>query len=279
MESDSNGKQVVLITGCSSGGIGHALAREFASRGCLVVATARSLSSMPDLADDSSFFLQQLDVTSDDSVRHALSAVMEKFGRIDIVVNNAGVPCIGPLAEVPLSAVQQTFDTNVFGSMRLIQAVVPHMASRKKGKIVNVGSVTGLAPIPWGGAYTASKSALHAITDVLRLELRPFGINVINLVPGAVSSNIGNSSLSSYNRMPEWKLYKEFTAAIQARAVYSQGPKSTPATEFAKQTVDAVLKKNPPAWLTIGHQSMVMAIMYYVPILVRDFLIRKRFKC
>ncbi|GFP98106.1 NADPH-dependent 1-acyldihydroxyacetone phosphate reductase [Phtheirospermum japonicum] len=310
-------KQVVVITGCSVGGIGHALAREFAARGCLVVATARSLASVSDLQDDPGFFVQELDVSSDESVRHALSTVLERFGRIDVVVNNAGVQCVGPIAEVPLSAIEQTFNTNVFvqacvqigltlikyrslvykhseslllpsigfridphlGSLRLIQAVVPHMASRKKGKIVNVGSVTALAPVPWAGAYTASKAALHALSDTLRLELRHFGIDVINVVPGAIKSNIGNSALSNYSRMPEWELFKQFEEAIRARVSLSQSTKSTPSEEFAKKTVDAVLKERPPAWFSYGHQSLVMAIMYYLPLCIRDFIIRKRFKC
>ncbi|GER47595.1 NAD(P)-binding Rossmann-fold superfamily protein [Striga asiatica] len=305
-------KQVVVITGCSAGGIGHALAREFASRGCLVVATARSLASISDMQDDPRFFVQEMDVSSDESVRHALSTVLERFGRIDVVVNNAGVQCVGPIAEVPLSAIEQTFNTNVFGfeflfggpaavlcgsvnmnlehgsdlmvdaisgSLRLIQAVVPHMASRKKGKIVNFGSVTALAPLPWAGTYTASKAAIHTISDTLRLELRHFGIDVINVVPGAITSNIGNSALASYSQMPEWKLFKPFEEAIRVRATYSQGPKSTPSEEFAKKTVDAVLKESPPAWFSYGHLSTVMAILYHVPLFIRDFIIGKRFKC
>lgn len=272
-------KQVVIITGCSAGGIGHALALEFAARGCLVVATARSRASISDLQDDSRFFLHELDVSSDDSVRHALSTVLEKFGRIDIVVNNAGVQCVGPVAEVPLSMIQDTFNTNLFGSLRLIQAVVPHMASRKKGKIVNVGSVSVLAPVPWGGVYTASKAALHSLTDNLRLELQPFGIDVITLVPGAIRSNIAESALATYRRMPEWKLYKKFDEAIRARALISQTPKSTSAEEFAKKTVDAVLRENPRPWVSLGHQSTIMAVLYYVPLLVRDFIFRKKFIC
>lgn len=278
MESSYN-KQVVLITGCTTGGIGHALARSFAAEKCVVVATSRSRSSMADLEEDSRFFLQELDVLSDESVQNVLSNVLQEFGRIDVLVNNAGVQFVGPLAEIPLSAIQATFNTNVYGTMRLIQAVVPHMASRKKGKIVNVGSVSVLAPPPWAGAYTASKAALHALTDSLRLELRPFGIDVINVVPGAIRSNLGNSAAASYSRMPEWKLYKQFNEAIRARAYFSQGAKSTPSEEFAKKTVAAVLKRNPPSWFSYGHYSTIMAIMYHLPLFVKDFILRKAMKC
>ncbi|KAF8411520.1 hypothetical protein HHK36_004072 [Tetracentron sinense] len=270
---------VVLITGCTEGGIGHALARAFASEKCLVVATSRSLGSMRDLENDHRFSLQELDVLSEESIQKVVSNALDKFGRIDIVVNNAGVQCIGPLAEIPLSAIEHTFNTNVYGSLRLIQAVVPHMASKRKGKIVNVGSVSALAPGPWAGAYTASKAALHAFTDSLRLELSLFGIDVINVVPGAIKTNIGDAAIASYSRMPEWRLYKPFEGAIRARANFSQGLKSTPADEFAKKTVSAVLKKKPPAWFSYGYYTTVMPIVHMLPLFVRDFILRMAMKC
>ncbi|KAM7261634.1 hypothetical protein ACFE04_020711 [Oxalis oulophora] len=278
MECGNDEKAVVLITGCSEGGIGHALGREFAAKDCRVVATARSLKSMADLEHDPRFFLQELDVLSEESVKNVVTKVVDKFGKIDVLVNNAGVLCVAPLAEVPLSAVENSFNTNVFGTMRMVQAVVPHMVSRKQGKIVNIGSVTAMAPGPWAGVYTATKAAIHSLTDSLRLELRHFGINVINVVPGAVRSNIGNSATSAYNRMPEWKLYKPFEAAIQERANFSQKTKSTPADVFAKNTVAIVLKKNPPAWFSSGHYSTIMAILYHMPLFIKDFLMGKAMK-
>ncbi|CAL0327941.1 unnamed protein product [Lupinus luteus] len=285
---DSHDKPVVLITGCSHGGIGHALARAFASNNCLVVATSRSRSSMADMEKDERVILEELDVKSDESVREVIEHVIHKFGRIDVLVNNAGVQCVGPLSEIPLSQIQSTFDTNVFGSLRMVQAVVPHMATRKKGKIVNIGSVAALASGPWSGAYTSSKAALHALTDTLsfninmslhRMELSHFGIDVINVVPGAIKSNIGKAAIAGYNRMPEWKLFKPFEAAIRERAYLSQTSKSTPTDEFARNTVAVVLKKNPPAWFSYGQYSTAMAIMYHLPLSIRDFILKKALKC
>ncbi|KAJ0096844.1 hypothetical protein Patl1_27375 [Pistacia atlantica] len=194
-------KQTVLITGCSQGGIGHALAHEFASKGCIVVASSRSKRTMADLENDSRFFVQELDVVSDESVENVVANVIEKFGRIDILVNNAEVLCIGPLPSF-----HYQLSRCIRRAMRMIQAVVPHMAARKKGKIVNIGSIGAVSPAPWTSVYCASKSSLHSLTDTLRSELHPFGIHVTLVTLRAIKSNVANVAAGNYSRMPELKI-------------------------------------------------------------------------
>ncbi|KAJ4752853.1 NAD(P)-binding Rossmann-fold superfamily protein [Rhynchospora pubera] len=271
---------VVLITGCTDGGIGHALALEFARRGCSVVATSRAVESMKALQGvGPNIWLRALDVRSEANIRETVEGVVGELGRIDVLVNNAGVHLVAPLAEAPMDSFHTIFDTNVYGPMRLIQAVAPHMIQRRQGKIVNVGSVTALAPGPWAGVYSASKSALHALSDTLRLELRSFGISVTTVAPGAISSNLGHSSLQTYDKIADWKFYKEFESTIRARTDISQGPKSTPAHVFAKKMVASVLNKNPPRWFSYGRFSTILAILYYLPLSIRDYFYRLVFKC
>lgn len=275
---EQSDKIVVLITGCSEGGIGYALARAFASENCLVVATSRSIGSMRSLERDSRFYLLELDIVSEESAMKAVSDVMARFGRVDVLINNAGIQSVGPLAELPMSIINNIMDTNFYGALRMVQMVVPDMIARRKGKIVNIGSVSGLLSTPFSGAYCASKAALHAATDSLRLELGPFGIQVICVAPGAIRSNIGNNSLATYSRMQEWKLFKSFESAIRARATFFQRTKATPAEDFAKKTVAVILKKNPPAFFSYGRFTTVTVILSYLPIWVRDCIFRKMLK-
>src|SRR5512142_312010 len=150
---------VALITGCSSG-IGRALAHEFDRNGYRTFATARRIETLADLEGKNMERLQ-LDVTDLDSVQAAVDQTVARAGRIDIVVNNAGYILAGPLAEVPIDEFKRLFDTNVAGALAVVRAAFPHMASAGSGRVVNIGSIVGVLPTPFAGAYCASKSALH----------------------------------------------------------------------------------------------------------------------
>jgi NAD(P)-dependent dehydrogenase (short-subunit alcohol dehydrogenase family) len=174
----------VLITGCSTG-IGRATAQLLAARGWHVFATARQLDSMADLAPGAITPLV-LDVTDEASCREAVESVLQQAGRIDALVNNAGYGHTGPLEEIPLEDVRAQFEVNTFAPLRLAQLVIPAMRAQGGGRIVNVSSVMGRVTIPFLGLYNASKFALEAMSDALRIELAPWGIRVILVEPGSV---------------------------------------------------------------------------------------------
>ena len=186
---------VALVTGASSG-IGHATALALAARGITVVAAARRLAPLEDLALEASgiIYPMQMDVTDEKSVV-ALPARLEALGlSVDVLVNNAGYACVGPAEEVSIDEVRKQFETNVFGALAVIQAVLPAMREARRGRIVNVSSVAGLIGLPFLGVYCASKFALEGLSDALRLELAPFGIAVALVEPAAIASDFAATS-------------------------------------------------------------------------------------
>eukprot|EP00850_Spirogloea_muscicola_P023817 SM000391S15182 [mRNA] locus=s391:29087:31377:+ [translate_table: standard] len=269
-------RPVVLVTGCSAGGIGHALCAALLAAGCRVFASARRLAAMEGLQELGAE-LVTLDVTVQvvgvnlclqDSVTRCVAEVIAKAGHVDILINNAGISAVGPVAEIPLETVRNTFETN--GTLRTIQEVVPHMVKQGHGKIVNVGSIVGFVSTPWGGIYSASKSAVHALTDSLRMELLPFNIHVTLVAPGAIRSNIASNGAARDGSMT-FTLYAPYQKAIDSRRGASQTKKSTPANIFADKVVTEILKPHPPARLVLGHLSTVAYILWLLPTWLRDY--------
>ncbi|KAJ3024196.1 hypothetical protein HKX48_004469 [Thoreauomyces humboldtii] len=203
-----------LITGSSKGGIGHALALRFQKAGFRVFATARRLEAMDDLraAGIETFVL---DVTSDESVAAAVKHVEEVSGSLSVLVNNAGMPFPFPALDIPLDEVRRMFETNLFGVMRMNSAF-QHLLVAGKGTIVHIGSVAGYMPFLLGAAYNASKAALHSYANTLRYEVAPFGIQVMTVVTGAVSSNITSQAIYRSER-PAHSLYARVLDTIVER--------------------------------------------------------------
>ena len=191
---------VVVITGCSSG-FGLATALAFARRGDRVYATMRDLRRGGDLltgAEAGGLRVEPLalDVTDDDSVAGAVGRVTEAEGRIDVLVNNAGVAHLGAVEGLPDASAREVFETNLFGPVRLVRAVLPGMRERREGAIVNVSSVAGRLPgSPGNWAYSASKHALGSLSDSLAQEVRPFGIRVVCIEPGFFATNVVRGSV------------------------------------------------------------------------------------
>ena len=188
----------VLITGCSSG-IGHATAERLRADGRLVYATARRPESISDLAELGCRTLA-LDVTDEDSMNTAVAVVTEAEGHVDVLINNAGYSQSGAVESVPLDDVRAQFETNVFGLIRMCQLVLPGMRAAGGGRIVNIGSMGGRLTFPGGGHYHATKYALEAISDALRFEVRGFGVDVILIEPGLITTGFGDVASGSVDR-------------------------------------------------------------------------------
>lgn len=252
-----------LITGCSTG-IGRAVAEEGLRRGWRVVATARDPADVADLADDRCLTLA-LDVTDAANVEAAVASAIDWSGGIDLLVNNAGYGLIGPVAEVELDELRRQLETNVVGAVAMIRAVVPGMAARRRGCIVNVGSVSGRLATPYGGAYSASKAALHLLSDALRAEVAPFGIHVMVVQAGAVATRFADTAATGLERYrAAGSLYRDRVAGIERRAAMSRNL-AMPAPAFATRLWRAVERDRPPAVLRIGGGARVVPALALLP--------------
>jgi len=261
----------VLITGCA-GGIGRALALEFRSRGFRVLATARKPETLRDL-EAAGASIAALDVTDPASI-----AALDLGGRgIGIAINNAGYGAMGPLIEIGSDELYRQFATNVIAPLAVTRAVVSAMIAARRGRIVDVSSVSGVMTTPFAGAYCASKAALNAIDEALRMELAPFGVDVITLQPGAIRSEFGAHAAESIGRSPVGeRYYAALDEAIAARAVAGQ-QNAMLAEDFARAAVDAILARRPAAIVRVGPMSRLLPRMRrWLPVRVRERMLSRR---
>jgi len=249
---------VALITGCSSG-IGRALADIFKNAGFTVLATARKAEDVNTL-QAAGFKAVQLDVNDGPALVALGEEINQQYGGLDVLINNAGYGAMGPLLDGGVEAMQRQFETNVFAVVGVTRAMFP-VLRRSRGLVVNIGSVSGVLITPFAGAYCASKAAVHALSDALRMELSPFGIRVMEVQPGAIASsfakNAGHEAEQLLNEQSPWWPLRE---GIRARAKASQD-KPTPASEFAAGLLKAVQQDKPPRLVRLGNGSRALPLL------------------
>jgi len=206
-------KKTVLVTGASAG-IGKATAIYLAQKGYNVYGAARRIEKMQDLK---SYDIKPiaLDITKDESVAACVEQIFKEAGSIDVLVNNAGFGLEGAIEDVTMQDAKYQLEVNVFGAMRLTQLVLPKMRQNKHGKIVNISSVGGKIALPLGGWYHASKFAMEALSDSMRMEVKPFGIDVIVIEPGGVKSEWGDIALENLARVSGNTAYQEMVKGAQ----------------------------------------------------------------
>jgi NAD(P)-dependent dehydrogenase (short-subunit alcohol dehydrogenase family) len=273
--------QAALVTGCSSG-IGRATALGLHRAGLPVYATARRLESLRELADVGLTTLA-LDVTDESSMQGAVDRILTDHAAVGVLVNNAGYALQGPVEAAPMSEVRAQFETNVFGLVRLTQLALPGMRGQRWGRVVNLSSMGGRFTFPGGGFYHASKHAVEAVSDALRYELAPFGVAVVIVEPGPVSSAFGDTAVATIQEDPvDDDAYAGFRQALAVR--YAQaydGSRMRLASspdDVARVIVRAIRVRRPRARYTVGPVAKTMVgLRRFAPSAAFDAVIRSSF--
>lgn len=247
--------RAVLITGCSSG-IGRAAAIRLHRAGLPVYATARDTGALADLADRGIRTLR-LDVTDEESAAVAVKQVVEEYGAVGALINNAGTGVHGAVEDVPLSTARALFETNLFGALHLTQLVLPGMREQGSGRIVNVSSIFGRFSPPGGGLYQATKHALEAYGDALRLEVAPFGVRVALIEPATVRTRFFETAMMQFAGQPN-SAYQSFYDKLASWAIEvhegknTAGKRAVTPEKVALAIQHAVLSVKPKARYPIG---------------------------
>lgn len=238
-------QSVVLITGASSG-VGQSTARLLAQKGYRVFGTSRSPSR-----SESAFEMVPLDVRSDGSVASCVKSVLEKAGRIDVLINNAGYELSGALEETSLDEAKAQFDTNFFGVVRMVNAVLTSMRERKQGRIITVGSFSGVSAIPFMGMYSASKAALQGYSEALRMEVAPFNIHVSLAEPGFLKTPMMDKRQVAAAPRPAYDVWRQ--RAFNAFRSFEQ---KAPGPELvADALLDIISSASPRLRYLVGSQA------------------------
>ena len=264
--------KVVLITGGSSG-IGKAIGEYLFHQGFTVYGTSRN----PEKITNSVFPLIVLDVRSTESIQNAVAKVIAMSKRIDVVINNAGVGITGPIEETPTDEMRKNFDTNFFGPIEVIKAVLPQMREQNSGMIINITSIAGYMGLPYRGIYSAAKGALELVSEALSIEVKSFGISIVNIAPGEFATNIASHRYhapiieGSVYKIP----YENTLGLINSHMNNGEDP-----NVFAKKVHQIIQDKNPKLHYKIGAfmQKFSIVLKRILPDRIYEAMVMKHYK-
>ena len=264
--------KVVLITGASSG-IGKAVGEFLHKKGFKVYGTSRN----PENYANSLFPLLALDVRKPETIKSAIDYIILKSGRVDVVVNNAGVGITGALEEIPIIEIKNHFETNFYGPIEVIKAVLPQMRLQNSGLIINISSIAGYMGLPYRGIYSASKGALELITESLRMEVKQFGINITNVAPGDFATNIASGRYHApiVAGSPYETAYGAILKTMDLHVDSGGNP-----TEMATEILKIINTKNPKIHYKVGAfmQKFSIVLKRLLPDLIYEKMLMKHFK-
>lgn len=240
-------RKVALVTGASSG-IGAAIARALAKAGYRVFGASRHPGASSDEIETI-----VMDVDDDASVASAVAAVMQRAGRLDAVINNAGWALMGPIEETSIAEARAQMETNFFGAVAVTRAALPHMRSRRAGAVVNISSLGGQLSYAGFGAYSASKFALEGLSEALALEMAPFGIKVLIVEPGAFRTRFAGGAL---RHMPAIDAYRDVVGGVRAFARGMDGTQEGDPDKAARAVAQALAAETTPLRLQLGADAV-----------------------
>jgi short-subunit dehydrogenase len=281
MSTNTTITKVALVTGASSG-IGADTALRLKAAGYVVYGAARRVERMRALKDAGVHVLS-LDVTSEESIRTALTRIIDESGRIDVLVNNAGYGSYGSIEDVPMDEARAQIEVNVFGLARLTQLVLPYMRAQRSGTVINISSMGGKMVTPLGGWYHASKYAVEALSDALRIETKQFGINVVVVEPGSIRTEWGaiaaqtlretsSKGEGAYSAMAD-QVATTLAASSQPNARNTSAP-----GVISKTIVKIANARRPRTRYRVGFGAAPILFMrWLLPDRAFDFVIRRAF--
>ena len=265
--------KVVLITGGSSG-IGKSVAHFLTEKGFIVYGTSRNPQK---ITEQLPFKLIALDVSDATTIASAVQTIIKKEGRLDVVINNAGVGITGPIEETPDVEIKKAFQTNVFGPIDVIKAVLPQMRKQGSGLIINVTSIAGYMGLPYRGVYSATKGTLELLTEALRMEIKGFNIKMTNIAPGDFATNIASGRYHApvLDNSPYKVPYGNTLALMNEHVDHGSDP-----IEMAEAIYGIITSKNPKIHYKVGAfmQKFSIILKRVLPDTVYEKLLLNHYK-